>query len=253
MTLPRTIALVLVLIILGTAFFVAKPDPPEMVQAVSEDGMARVEALFHQGGGVKLRGVTLRLRQENGDSSTSRVSPIYEIVRKGGYGELGGTFSLVSLLDPSSHALGYWDTDEEAWNVQDISTYNVGAFSSGTTLSPQSIKWALFQQQDIEIPRRYEQLVSELIENRSEKTKRAHITLSYAFEPDDYVLIRSARVTAACGGNLQAPRGRTETEEIALPVTLTVNGREREGSIRVRAKWELENGCAEGEAFERVD
>ena len=247
--LSRTVILVLVLIVLGTTFFTVQPDPPEMVRAQSLDGLARVEALVQQGGDVRLKDVTLSIRKEDGGPSTARVSPIYEIVRRGGFGELGGTFFFVSALDDTSHALGFWNDNHEAWQVESASTYHDGAFSSSTLLP---LRWALFQRQDVEIPRRYEQITAELVNHRPGQTDRAFINLAYAFESDDFVLIPSARVTAGCGGNLQASRGRTEKEEVIESLMLTVNGQEREGWIRVRAQWELEDGCAEGETFELV-
>lgn len=241
MTLPRTIALVLVLIVLGTAFFVARPDPPEMVRAVSDDGLFQVEVLASQH-------PTLEVTTMVGGASTARVSPIYEVTGSWSGGEITASVSLASSLNPADHILASWN--DMTWVPQNGTTYTNGAFREVLSLPG---KMALFQRQNVEIPRRYEEIVSELIANRPEETDRAHINLSYAFEPDDYILIRSARVTAACGGNLQAPRGRTETEEVVEPAVLTVNGREREGWIRVQAKWELENGCAEGEVFERVE
>ena len=244
MTLSRTVVLILILLVFGTSFFVAKPDPPELVRAVSEDGALRVEALATEAS-------ELTVTMESGGASTARVSPVYEVIVTSLVGELGAKVSLTSSLDPALHLLAEWDGNLEAWSPRSGTEWTDGIFSWSSLSLPGKI--ALFQRQDVKIPRRYEQIVSELIENRPSKTKRAHINLAYAFEPGDYVLVREARVTAACGGNLQAPRGRVENQEVVEPIKLTVNGYEREGWIRVRAKWELENGCAEGEAFERVE
>ena len=239
----RTVTLVLILLILGTAFFVSRPDPPELVRAVSEDGMLRVEALASQKPVLEVTTII-------GGASTARVSPIYEVTGNWSGGELGVGVSLVSSLDPALHLLAIWNDNLEAWSPRPGFEWADSVFSGHLSLPG---KMALFQRQDVAIPRRYEQIVSELILNRPHKTKRAHIYLAYALEPDDYVLIREARVTAACGGNLQAPRGPVENQEMVEPMTLTVNGYEREGWIRVRAKWELEDGCVQGEAFERVE
>ncbi len=245
MTLSRTVILVLILLVFGTVFFVAQPDPPELVRAVSDDGAFRVEALASEA-------TELSVITTPGGASTARVSPVYEVTATWLVGgELGAAVvSLASSLDPADHLLAVWNGDLEVWSPRQGTEWAGGIFSYRLSLPG---KMALFQRQDVEIPRRYEQVVSELITNRPSKTKRAHISLAYALETDDYVLIRQAQVTAACGGNLQAPRGSVEHQKVVEPITLMVNGREREGWIQVVARWELEEGCTEGEAFERVD
>ena len=244
MTLSRTIALVLVLIVFGTSFFVAKPDPPEMVRAVSEDGLVYAETLASEAS-------ELSVMMESGGASTARVSPVYEIDGVSPLGEFASTVSIASSLDPSVHLFGVWDGNMEAWVPQEENT-NAEIFS--IFIPPFPARVALFQLQEVEVPRRYEEIVVELIENRPSESYRGHINLAYAFESDDYVLIREARVVGGCGGSLSGGGGAVRDEEIVESVTLRVNGNERSGFIRVTAKWDLRlrHGCVDGEVFERV-
>lgn len=238
----RTLVLVMILVALGSLFFLVQPDPPELERVMSNDGVLRVEVLASEASNLSVTTVP-------GSASTARVSPIYEVSAVSLVGELGATVSLTSPLGSSEHLLAVWDSNHLAWVPLRDTQFRNGVFSGGVLLPG---KVSLVQLQDVDIPHRYEQIVAELIENRPEKTDRAFINLSYAFEPEDYVLIRSARVTAACGGDLRAPRGSTEVEEVVEPITLSVNGNEREGWIRVVANWELEDGCTEDENFELI-
>ena len=246
----RTLLLVMILILFGSLFFLFQPDPPERVSFVSGDGNFQVHALVYDKPNLQAR-----VAQDASGASTARVSPVYEVTGTWAHGEeVGASVELTSDLDPSKHALAYWDSDIYAWVSVEADYVHIEndkvVFSSSGSLPA---KWALFQRQEVEAPRRYEQIVADLIEHRPENADRMVIRLAYAFEENDYVAIRSARVTGACGGNLQFSSGPKEIEEVVERSSIKVNGYKRYGWIRVRAEWDLGDGCEEDEVFERVE
>lgn len=116
----KTTILILVLVLVGSLFFLFQPNPPEKMVVVSEDGVARVEALVDSD-------VELILTHEITPSSEPVASQIYKLETSNiNDGALVEIF-IESELDPSSYVLAYWDVDEKEWTLQ-RTEYRSGEF-----------------------------------------------------------------------------------------------------------------------------
>lgn len=226
-----TMLFVLLLVLAGSLFFFFQSDPEHQVR-VSPDGFFRVEARDLSGG------ATFTIEQENGSASTARVSPLYTILPQGATGDIGYRVDLTSPLGASGFALAFLNEDH-AWETVPTEWRQDRFMATGS-----AFRWALLQTQSVELPLRSEARMGELFNMHPDRAKAGVITTSYALEVDDYVLVPSTRRLVGCLGGGGQVNGVPEVVDRVDAVSFSINGVIKEGWVRTRATWFLdEQGC----------
>lgn len=154
------------------------------------------------------------------------------------------TESMLVGVDPAQLVIGYYDLEAQAWRTLSSRLNRTTQELSAETGHLSS--WALLVDHQVELPLALNDLIHDLTVEPMEGATGYVVEVAYTLAGQDYVLVPGNVVTGGCGGvyELGQTQEWTEAEE---SYQAQVDGVDQAVDFKVIVKWELGNGCEEGE------